>query len=191
MMKISFKQNPEYEYLWLPLYMLFYLDDSLENRASCKIENFCKWDFLFYSPEVRNKIVVALRWVVEHPECDLTTVLPNLPQSNEVIHQFAKMVLVRLESEGDWGYKEKELWPWLLRGWREPVISKATAKEIACRECEVHGLTLGDPIKVCWGLIYYTVVGCEGHQKESCLIVRVRKRDGKVAYVQRSMPDSR
>ena len=184
-MKIPFQQNPEYEYLWLPFYMLFYLDDSLERNVSSRIETFCRWDFLFYSPKVRNKIIVALRWAVEHPDCDLTTVLPNLPQSNEVIHQFAKMVLIRLESEGDWRYKENELWPWLLGGWRKPSINKETAKEIARRECETRGLTFNDPIKIRRGLIYYMVRCYEDCRKRNYLIVQVHKQDGKVAYVQR------
>ncbi len=40
--------------------------------------------------------LAALRWLSEHPEVDLTTILPGLKHRNEDIHQYTKVILKAL-----------------------------------------------------------------------------------------------
>lgn len=79
-----------------PFYKLYHLDDvsSFRGLTEEEVASFKKE----YEASLRSDIIDALRWVTEHPEADLTVILPNLPCSNEDIHSFADKVLKSLVS---------------------------------------------------------------------------------------------
>jgi hypothetical protein len=77
-------------YLRYPFYTLYHTDDllSFEGIQKEDVAAFLNR----YEPDLREHIVDALKWVVENPEADLTDILPNLPCSNDGLHDFARRI---------------------------------------------------------------------------------------------------
>jgi hypothetical protein len=84
-----------------PLYKLYYLDD-VEGFSGLSVE---ERDLFMqqYEDPLRSSILDALKWANEHPEADLTNVLPGLPCSNSDIHCYVGRVLASLEDGGEVG----------------------------------------------------------------------------------------
>jgi hypothetical protein len=61
------------------------------------------------------------------------------------------------------------------------MIDRRAAEEIARKECEARCWILGEPVKVQWGLFHHEVWGY-ANRKGGNVIIRVRKRDGKVIH---------
>ncbi len=77
-------------YLRYPLYTLYHTDD-LSNFSGIVRDGLNAF-LNQYDSDLQFRILDALRWVVEHPTSDLTSVLPNLPCNNGKIHEFCERV---------------------------------------------------------------------------------------------------
>ncbi len=83
-------------FLRYPFYKLYYIDDldyfdGLSQDEVVAIRN-------EYKTEIINGIVAALQWVVDHPEADLTILVPKLSYSNAQLHRYAEVVLQGMTS---------------------------------------------------------------------------------------------
>ena len=58
-------------------------------------------------------------------------------------------------------------------------MNKQEAQEIAQKECEARGWSLGQPVKISGGLFHYEVWGF-ADRKGGNVIIRIRKWDGKI-----------
>ncbi|MCP4346295.1 MAG: hypothetical protein GY795_12310 [Desulfobacterales bacterium] len=78
-------------FLRYPFYKLYYIDDldyfdGLSQNEVAAIRN-------EYNSQIITGIIAALQWVTEHPEADLTVLVPRLSHSNAQLHRYAKIVL--------------------------------------------------------------------------------------------------
>lgn len=74
-----------------PLYMVYYIDDLgvYTGMSPEQVEVFKEE----CGEDVYRRIVSALEWVVMNSDVDLAGLLPNLPATNERLHEFLQKVL--------------------------------------------------------------------------------------------------
>jgi len=82
--------------LRIPLYKLYYVD-NIENFVGLnkdELDGFRK----DYSQQEIKDIINALKWAVENPGFDFQSLLPNLPQKNELIYKYLCRLYDQLSS---------------------------------------------------------------------------------------------
>jgi len=79
-----------------PLYKLYYLEDISSFKGLSATE--CASFLQEYEDSLRLEIITALKWASEHPNVDLTNILPNLPFPNNEIQLYLKRVLTSLQN---------------------------------------------------------------------------------------------
>jgi hypothetical protein len=82
--------------LRIPLYKLYYVDniDKFVGLKKDEIDGFRK----DYSQQEIKDIINALKWAVENPTFDFQSLLPNLPQGNELIYKYLCRLYDQLSS---------------------------------------------------------------------------------------------
>ena len=72
--------------LRIPLYKLYYVE-NIENFVCLKEDEIDGFRRDYTQQEIKD-IINALKWAVENPEYDFQSLLPNLPQRNELIYKY-------------------------------------------------------------------------------------------------------
>jgi hypothetical protein len=87
--------------LTTPLYWTFHLGDleNFDGLSPRELEELRKGRSL---AEI-SAMVKALAWANSHPEEDFSSLLPNLPYSNDLLHRYLKILYRQLSwAEGAW-----------------------------------------------------------------------------------------